>query len=113
MLRPRVVAWRWALVGALACAWMVPLEPNMLEEGFIVDIAQRLLRGDRLYQDVVAFTGPLPYELLSLLFRIFGEEILVGRAFVIVLHALATASVYPLRPGWICLTMGQLGCVGQ
>jgi hypothetical protein len=75
---------------------MIPLEPNLLEEGFILNAVERMLEGDRLYQDVVAFTGPLPYELLALLFRIFGHEILVGRVAVVVLHGIATACVYAL-----------------
>ena len=86
----------WGVVGAIACWTMIPLEPNMLEEGFILETAQRLLRGDHLYQDVVAFTGPLPFELLALLFRVFGEEILVARTAVAVLHGAATASAFAL-----------------
>jgi hypothetical protein len=86
----------WGLVGAGVCAWMIPLEPNLLEEGFILNAVERMLEGDRLYQDVVAFTGPLPYELLALLFRIFGHEILVGRVAVVVLHGIAAACVYAL-----------------
>jgi hypothetical protein len=75
---------------------MIPLEPNMLEEGLILEIAQRLVRGERLYQDVVAFTGPLPFEALALLFRIFGDEILVARTTVAVLHGAATAAVFSI-----------------
>jgi len=86
----------WGVLGAMACGSMIPLEPNMLEEGLILEAAQRLIRGDHLYQDVVAFTGPLPFEGLALLFRIFGEEILVGRAAVALLHGGATAGVYAL-----------------
>ena len=71
--------WAWALTGAMASAVMAPLEPNLLEEGYLLDAAVRMLRGDVLYRDVVAFTGPLPYEGLALLFRLFGPEILVGR----------------------------------
>jgi hypothetical protein len=86
----------WGVLGAMTCASMIPLEPNMLEEGLILEAAQRLLRGDHLYQDIVAFTGPLPFEGLALLFRVFGEEILVGRAAVAVLHGGATAAVFAL-----------------
>jgi len=84
----------WALVGAAACASMTPLEPNMVEEGWLLEVAQRIARGDRLYQDVVVFTGPLPFEWLALLFKIFGQEIAVGRSAVAILHGLATAAVY-------------------
>ncbi len=86
----------WGLLGAMTCGSMIPLEPNMLEEGLILEAAQRLVRGDHLYQDVVVFTGPLPFEALALLFRLFGEEILVGRAAVAVLHGGATAAVFAL-----------------
>jgi len=86
----------WGVLGAMACGSMIPLEPSLLEEGFHLDIAQRLIRGDHLYQDIVAFTGPLPFEMLALLFRVFGEEILVGRAAVAMLHGGATAAVFAL-----------------
>ncbi len=86
----------WGAVGALLCGTMMLLEPNMLEEGMILEIAQRILRGDRLYQDVVAFTGPLPFEGLALLFRVFGEEIFVARGTVALLHGGATAAVFAL-----------------
>ena len=86
----------WGVLGAVICGTMIPLEPNMLEEGLILEAAQRMVRGDRLYQDVVAFTGPLPFELLALLFRIFGEEIFVARVTVALLHGCATASIFAI-----------------
>ncbi len=86
----------WGVAGALTCGSMIPLEPNLLEEGMILEIAQRLVHGDHLYQDVVAFTGPLPFEALALLFRVFGEEIWVARAVVALLHGAATAAAFAL-----------------
>jgi hypothetical protein len=86
----------WGAAGMMVCGSMIPLEPSLLEEGLILEIAQRLIHGDRLYQDVVAFTGPLPFEALALLFRVFGEEILVARTAVAVLHGAATAAVFAL-----------------
>ncbi|MEE8509195.1 MAG: hypothetical protein V3T07_09045 [Myxococcota bacterium] len=86
----------WALVGGAACTVVIPLEPNMLEEGVVVHIAQRLLRGERLYQDVLAFTGPLPFEALALLFRLFGEEIVVGRLAIVALHGMACGATFAL-----------------
>lgn len=86
----------WGVLGMIVCGSMIPLEPSLLEEGFHLDIAQRLIRGDHLYQDVLAFTGPLPFEALAMLFRIFGEEILVARGAVAVLHGGATAAAYAL-----------------
>jgi hypothetical protein len=92
----RVATLSWGVAGVIACGSMIPLEPNMLEEGLILEIAQRLVRGERLYQDVVAFTGPLPFEALALLFRMFGEEILVARTAIALLHGAATAALFAL-----------------
>jgi hypothetical protein len=86
----------WALVAGLAGAAMIPLEPDLLEEGMIVHFAQRMAHGEHLYRDLVFFSGPLPFELLSLLFRIFGEEIVVGRWTIVVLMAGATAATFGL-----------------
>ncbi len=84
----------WGMLGASVCAFMVRFEPNLLEEGLIVHVAQRMVAGEHLYRDVVSFTGPLPFELLAALFRAFGEEIAVARGAVVLLHGLACASVY-------------------
>ena len=89
-------AWLWGAVGALACAFAACLEPNLLEEGLPLHVAQRLMRGETLYRDVAIFTGPLPFELLALLFRALGDHLAVARAAVVVLHGLATAAVFAL-----------------
>ena len=84
----------WAFAGAAICAAMAPLEPSLLEEGFHLHLAQRIVDGEVLYRDVITFTGPLPFELLALLFRIFGEEIFVARGAVAVLQGLACAATF-------------------
>jgi hypothetical protein len=86
----------WGLAGAVGCALMALLEPNLVEEGFPLHVAQRLLAGQRLYRDIAFFTGPLPFELLALLFRIFGESILVARGAVVVLAGLTAATTFDL-----------------
>jgi hypothetical protein len=86
----------WGLLSAAVCAWMIPLEPSLLEEGMIVQIAQRLLAGEHLYRDIVLFTGPLPFESLALLFRVFGEEIAVARGALVVLTGLGGAATFSL-----------------
>ena len=82
----------WALVGFSACWSLTDLEPNLVEEGLLLHVAQRLVHGEHLYRDIVFFTGPLPFELLGLLFRIFGEEIAVGRAVMALFLGGATAA---------------------
>jgi hypothetical protein len=70
------------------------LDPNLLEEGIVVHTAQRMLAGEHLYRDVVSHTGPLPYELLAAMFRLFGENILVARGAVVLLQGFAAAAVF-------------------
>lgn len=84
----------WALTAALAAASVRGLEPNLVEEGMMLHIAERMAHGERLYRDVVFFTGPLPFELLAGLFRSFGAEIAVGRWFMVGMQALAAACVF-------------------
>ncbi len=98
--RPAARAWRaaapfvWALAGGGACLSVAGLEPNLVEEGLVLHFAQRLVRGEHLYRDLVFFTGPLPFELLAALFRAFGEEIAVGRAAQAAVHGAATAATF-------------------
>jgi hypothetical protein len=86
----------WALAGAAACALMAPLEPSLLEEGMALHFAERMAAGERLFHDLVLFTGPLPFEALAALFRAFGAEIAVARTALAVLHGGACASLFAL-----------------
>ena len=86
----------WGAVGAVVCAWMTPLEPNMLEEGIALHLAQRMVGGEHLYRDLASFTGPLPFELLALLFAWLGDEIAVARGAVALMHGTATAATFAL-----------------
>jgi hypothetical protein len=110
-----MMALPWALLGATVCSLMIPLEPNLLEEGLIIHVAQRMVGGERLYRDVASFTGPFPFELLAALFRIFGEEVAVGRGALVVFHGLACASVYgvALRAGAGPLAHAAAACVAS
>jgi len=93
---PAGAAGLWALLGAGACLAVAGLEPNLVEEGLVVHVAERLLRGEHLYRDIVFFSGPLPFELLAGLFRLFGAELPVARAAQAVAHAAATAASFAL-----------------
>jgi hypothetical protein len=86
----------WGVAGACACLAVAGVEPNLVEEGLVVHFAQRLAAGEHLYRDLVFFTGPLPFELLALLFRTFGEEIAVGRTAAALFHGAAAAALYDL-----------------
>ena len=86
----------WTVVGALAGASMLHLEPSLSEEGGMLHLAQRLVSGEHLYRDIFWFTGPLPFETLAALFRTFGEEIVTARAAVLAMQALATGATFAL-----------------
>jgi hypothetical protein len=80
----------WTFVSLFVGIALLPLEPNLLEEGMLVHVAQRLVAGEVLYRDVVYFSGPLPFELLAFLFRVFGESTEVTRYAIVAMHGLTT-----------------------
>jgi hypothetical protein len=94
--RHSAVRLAWAAIAAGICAAMAPLEPSLLEEGLILHLAQRMVGEERLFADLASFTGPFPFELLALLFCLFGEEIAVARAAVAVFSGISCASVFAL-----------------
>ncbi len=93
-LGPAAAPVLWGLLAALAGTITAPLEPNLLEEGIVLHVAERMAQGDHLYRDVAIHTGPLPYELLALLFRLLGAHLELARGVVVVLQALATAAAF-------------------
>jgi len=80
----------------LVCAATGRLEPNLLEEGLLLHVAERMVAGDRLYSDIVLVTGPVPYAMVAGIFAAFGATIEAARNGVAVLQGLACASVYVL-----------------
>ena len=73
---------------------MAPLEPNLLEEGMLLDTARRMAVGERLYVDIVSFTGPFPFALLAGLFEWVGEGVFVARGAVAALAGLSCAATF-------------------
>lgn len=84
----------WGIAAGIVGLAAAPLDPNLLEEGIVVHTAQRMLAGEHLYRDVVSHTGPLPYELLAVLFRFFGAKIVVARGVVIALQIAGTVALF-------------------
>jgi hypothetical protein len=88
------------VLAALLGAVVAPLDPNLLEEGIVVHTAERMAGGEHLYRDILIHTAPLPYELLALLFRLFGPSIEIARGAVVALQGLATGLFFAtLRRG--------------
>ena len=82
---------------------------DLLDEGTILHIAERVSRGEILYRDVVTGLAPGTYLLLGLLFRIFGAHLLVGRLLASVTLTLAAVLVYGIcrrftGRGWAAAT---------
>jgi len=96
LLRPGVLATGWGLLAALAGFVVLPLEPNVLEEGLLLHVAQRIADGEHLYRDIVCYTGPAPFEFLALIFRIFGDSLVAARLSIVCLLGFAAGCSYAL-----------------
>jgi hypothetical protein len=94
--RAYIAAASWCALGGAVCFTMAQLEPNLLEEGLLLHVGERLLAGEKLYSDIVLVTGPVPYTLVGAIFWLFGPKMLAARAAVAVLQALACAAVYDI-----------------
>ena len=65
-------------------------------EGIIPQGAQRILNGEVLYRDFFSFYTPGSYYWMALLFRVFGDSILVPRAALIVYGGIFSVLTYLL-----------------
>ncbi len=98
---------RWRLTGPRAglalflvsLALQVPFLDrgiSHLDEGSILAIAERLRHGEVLYRDRSTFVAPLTYELLRLLFDVFGPSFLVARILQALVFSGCVVLVYAL-----------------
>ena len=103
--RDRLATWLYVVLGALCASSVMYFEPNLLEEGLIVHFAGRMVGGEQLYEDLVFFTGPLPFEVLALMARLFGNGVEAGRGVVVLLAGLCTGAFYQIvrstEAGWL------------
>ncbi len=67
---------------------------SLYDEGSIIAIGDNLANGKVLYRDMITFVAPFTYELMGVLYRIFGAHLLVGRLFLIVAFATITVLVH-------------------
>ena len=78
----RADRWLLALLLAATALYLWDLRPYglmLLDEGYVVHAAQRMLGGELLYRDIFAHYAPLLYHALALAFAIAGPSILVSR----------------------------------
>ena len=67
-----------------------------LDEGIILQGAQRILDGQVLYRDFFSFFTPGSYYLLALVFRVFGDSYLVAHTLLVVVGAAYSPITYLL-----------------
>lgn len=84
-----------AVVGLLILFFQLPfyhLGIGMLDEGFQLSSAERILRGDLIYRDFTVVPGPLSFYFTAAALKLFGSQVIVMR-WILVLNAALTASV--------------------
>jgi hypothetical protein len=83
------------VAGTLVYLWKLrPYGLMLLDEGYWLHAAQRMLGGEVLYRDVYAHYAPLRYHLIEIAFRLARPSVLVGRTVWLALVALDVALVY-------------------
>lgn len=69
---------------------------NIYDEGFIVYVASRILNGEIPYRDFWAIYAPGQFYIVAVLFKIFGEYILVERIYDIIIRALIPIVIFSI-----------------
>lgn len=96
VMRPAFAPLGWGIAAVFSGLVVFALEPSVLEEGQLTHVAQRMAAGEHLYRDIVYYTGPFPFELLALLFRGFGDHVLVARLAMLPFMGCAAACSFAL-----------------
>jgi hypothetical protein len=90
---------RWIAAGlfVLACFYLCAFRRFMLldpDEGIVLQGAERILRGEVLYRDFFSFLTPGSYYLLALLFKLFGNSLMVARTTLVLYGGVFTVFAY-------------------
>ena len=100
LLFPETIASeRWIAMGVFAVAFLylcafrryMTMDPD---EGIILQGAERILHGEVLYRDFFAFVTPGSYCVQALLFRIFGNSLIVARTALAIYGAVFAVFAY-------------------
>ncbi len=98
-------------MAAVALQWPLRLRTlNLIDEGLVLQVADDLLAGRRLYADAVAYAWPGAFWLTAAAFAAFGTSIETARTVAVVVFALAASLVY-LIARWSWGRAGALGVV--
>lgn len=95
----KIAAERWiaASLFVLACLYLCVFRRFMLldpDEGIVLQGAERILRGEVLYRDFFSFLTPGSYYLLALLFKLFGNSLMVARSTLVFYGGAFTVFAY-------------------
>jgi hypothetical protein len=95
----KIGAERWIAAGLFvaACLYLCIFRRFMLldpDEGIVLQGAERILRGEVLYRDFFSFFTPGSYYLLALLFKTFGNSLLVARMALVSYGGIFTVFAY-------------------
>ncbi len=102
------------LLAVLSTALQVPFLRrgiSFYDEGSILAIADALHRGELLYRDRATPTAPLTYELMGVLFDLFGPHLLVGRILQAVVFVLCVLAVYAILRHFMGVRAACLGAL--
>jgi hypothetical protein len=78
----------------------MPLRPNVYDEGIVLTASMRVAAGQLPHRDFYAIYGPAQLYILTGLYRLFGESILVERLLDLFFRALLVASVYTVASSY-------------
>jgi hypothetical protein len=82
------------------------------DEGLILTGAMRVMAGEVPHRDFYANYGPAQFEIMGSLFRVFGQSVLVERAYDLMIRSLIVAITYQLLARycrrWIALSFSAL-----
>jgi hypothetical protein len=84
------------LLFCIAGYLLMSREVRLFDEGIILTGAMRVLSGDLLHRDFYANYGPAQFYIVAALFQLFGADIMVERAWDIVVRGGIVAIIYVL-----------------
>ena len=88
------------------------LRPNIYDEGIVLTAAMRVAAGQIPHRDFYTPYGPAQYYLLSGLFKLFGESILVERLFDLLIRALVVTLVYTIASSYCRRSVAACASIG-
>src|SRR5579883_1952583 len=110
----------WIALGLFvtACLYLCAFRRFMLldpDEGIVLQGAERILRGEVLYRDFFSFFTPGSYYFNALLFKLFGNSLIVARTALVVYGGIFAAFAYLLARRvccrWVSLLIAYLTIV--